>query len=287
MTLLCHRRQGFLSVACFLILLALLVAAHPARACAPAETVDLADESCARAVQDALIWTGDYVGMVDGQAGPGTNRAIASYKQRAQLPDDEALTAADYKKLVRLANARKARIGFSVQRFAEPGVELGLPAKLVGQGQRADWGVLWASADKSLNIGLLVFDDGRALSEVMDAMKERPGRTVAYERLREDWFVISGEDETGDAFYVRVQDRNSRLRGFSVTYPADRRAAYEPMIVAMSSSFRITEADGEEAAPQDTVASREEPAQPEPQRPGVNEDAPRPTVPDPWASSPR
>jgi peptidoglycan hydrolase-like protein with peptidoglycan-binding domain len=45
------------------------------------------------AMQDALIWTGDYKGIADGKFGKGTRDAIAAFASRNKLPADGTLDA--------------------------------------------------------------------------------------------------------------------------------------------------------------------------------------------------
>jgi hypothetical protein len=257
-------------------------------ACQPANPVDLADEACARAVQDALIWTGGYVGMVDGKAGAGTLRSLAVAKSRLKLSEGETLTPDEFKRLLKAADQQKARLGFAVQKLSESGVEIGIPARLVGKPKPESWGTGWQSSDASFRVGALIFDDGRGIDDIAAALKQKEGRVVTYERRRDDWFVMSGDDITGDKFYLRLEGEQTPVRGFSITYPAAREASLTPVVIAIAASFRVTspsrERDERISAAGTPAVSAPVAAMDDSQRPGVDLRGPRPQVPDPWSS---
>jgi hypothetical protein len=62
---------------------AILLAALPARAAEPAVTLT---RPLALAVQDALVWTSDYSGPLDGQAGERLTEALKRFQSRDGRP---------------------------------------------------------------------------------------------------------------------------------------------------------------------------------------------------------
>ena len=279
-----HRNLIALIVACFAVLAPVVVFA-----CQPTDPVDLADEACAKAVQDALIWMGGYVGMVDGKVGAGTLRALTAAKARLKLSEGEALSPDELKRLLKAGDQQKARLGFAVQKLPESGVEIGIPARLVGKAKRENWGTGWQSSDGSFRVGALIFDDGRGIDDIAAVLKEKEGRVVTYERRRDDWFVMSGDDITGDKFYLRLEGQEPPVRGFSITYPAAREASLSPVVIAIAASFRVTlpsrGPDEAVSAAGASAVSAPTAAVDDSQRPGVDLTAPRPQVPNPWSSS--
>src|SRR5271154_4311841 len=94
-------------------------------------------ESTRKAAQDALVWLGLYVGLVDGDFGRGTRNAILAFQASAKAPQDGALSPPEFKAL--LASAQKARdaVGFQVVGDARTGASIGAPTKLMGARPRA------------------------------------------------------------------------------------------------------------------------------------------------------
>ena len=66
-----------------------------------------------RAIQDALIWTGDYKGLVDGGFGRGTRAAMGAYARRTGATADGALAAQARSSLMAAANAARIAAGFA------------------------------------------------------------------------------------------------------------------------------------------------------------------------------
>jgi hypothetical protein len=152
---------------------------------------------------------------------------------------------------------------------------------------------VWHNTDKSLTIGVLAYREGQTLDAIMERIKSQPGRKIGYERRRDDWFVLSGDDESGDKFYIRVEGKAGGLRGFSITYAGNHEKDYGALVVAMASSFRLLQegAPADEATirsekPEMTAVAKPALASPAPvsdaRRFGVNPDAPRAQMPDPW-----
>lgn len=254
--------------------LALVLNANSAQACDIKTPIDLASENCARAVQDSLIWTGDYSGMVDGETGAGTLRAIKAFKVRHKLAPDEPLSAPEFTRLIALASKAKTEVGFEAVNLSELGVTLGIPKKLVGNAREETWGASWQNRKGTLVLGALRFDDGRGLDEIFEAMRQVPGRAVAYERKMADWFVLSGDDGGGKEFYVRLQGAAPPYLGFSVTFSKALADSYRPLVIAMAASFST--------GPESTPAAADESVPEEARRPfDPYQGLPRPSIPDP------
>src|SRR5277367_1056765 len=106
-------------------------------------------ESTRKAAQDALVWLGFYVGLVDGDFGRRTRDAILAFQASAKAPQDGALSAPELKTL--LASAQRARdaVGFKIVADARTGASIGAPTKLIGPhaGAKLDFA---ASSDADL-----------------------------------------------------------------------------------------------------------------------------------------
>ena len=87
--------------------------------------------------QYLLLWTGDYVGMVDGVAGPGTGTAYQRFRDRqpqAMRGDETAL----FKALVSEGSDAMGAASFTARRDQKLDVVYGLPEGLVGPAHSSD-----------------------------------------------------------------------------------------------------------------------------------------------------
>ncbi len=80
------------------------------------------------AVQESLIWTGHYFGLIDGQVGGLTRKAIADWQAEAGAPATGSLTPPQARQLVAQAAAVRAEIGFALTTEPGTGITVGLPA---------------------------------------------------------------------------------------------------------------------------------------------------------------
>jgi peptidoglycan hydrolase-like protein with peptidoglycan-binding domain len=227
-----------------------------------------------RAIQDALVWTGDHTGVTTGGFGPRTFQAISAYQRRAKLTPDGVLDA-------------KERAG------AASGSAAGARGRAVRRGRRRGHGRShrdsrtpaaqarnepeWrgAMAERRREITL----DTRAVpagETDLAALYERnlaiqtPGRQVTYSVLRPDFFVITGETPTGK-FYLRYAAGPSGLRGFSLGYDKALAKEFDRTVIAIANSFEpfpgVIAAAPAAVAPSPAPAPPARPATIEPPRP--------------------
>ena len=200
-------------------------------------------ESDRRALQDALIWTGDYKGSVDGGFGRGTRDAIAAYAKRANQPTDGTLN--DKARVALTAAGAKLRnaAAFKSATDARSGMSIGIPTKALPKKSESTTGARYTSADGGATLDLFGSPDaGSDLAAMFDKLKaDAPGRKVTYRISRPDFFVVSG-DASGKSFYTRVArgtaaNGNPMLRGYTLSYPAAAKATFDIYSIAIASSF--------------------------------------------------
>lgn len=252
------------------------------RATAPADSAieaarvefEKLSETERKAVQDALVWTGDYTGATTGAFGPRTHQAILAYQRRAKLSPDGILDAGERVGLQ--AAAKRVRDGLGFAPVADPatGVRIGIPARLLPKrGTNPNGGGRWQSADDRITLDTRAIPAGEtdlaALYERNLAI-QTPGRQVTYHVLRPDFFVIAGETPTG-RFYMRYGASPAGLRGFSLGYDKSLAKELDKTVVAIANSFEPFP-----AAPAVAVAAP--PAPTPPVRPAAVE-PPRPAGP--------
>ncbi len=209
---------------------------------APAHPESLNDVQI-RKLQEALIWTTDYEGLVDGKSGPGTLEAISKFQARIGNPVTGQLSPAEFIKLIKLGTANRASVGFAQFTDNDDGVAVGVPLGLVSGPTTTKWGKHWYSKQAGLSIDTLRFNSEISLRELYTKLIGINNRKVAYQRLVEnDWFVIAAFEGEA-AVYVRANlvtppDQPPEIRGFSIWMSKNRPSSYQSIPPAMLSSFR-------------------------------------------------
>jgi len=217
------------------------------------------------AVQNDLVWLGDYKGPAFGTFGRLTHNAILSLQKRLNAKTDGILTEAQIKALAKLAETARAAVGFTLRTDAATGSGIGIPGKLLTHYEKVGIGGKWLSED-----GSLLLETVKTTPEKADlaATFERfvnaavPGRKVTYKLLRPDFFVVTGETGT-KRFYTRFAPTPEGLRGYTLTYDAARAAELEPIVIAVANTFeplRASPAAPPASPPQAGAAANAPPA---------------------------
>jgi peptidoglycan hydrolase-like protein with peptidoglycan-binding domain len=223
-------------------------AGSPATSAAPDPGYDIAKrafdalpEAERRGIQDALIWTGDYKGIVDGGFGRATRASIVAYEKRANLATDGVLDDKARAALAATAASAKAAAGFAPAHDERSGADLAVPLKILTKRVDTRTGSRWtaASGPSSLETSRTSEADGE-LNAQFDKLKDStPARRVTYKFSRPDFFVVSGESG-GNAFYTRVARgagaTGPELRGFTIVYPLGAKNM-EAIAIALANVF--------------------------------------------------
>jgi peptidoglycan hydrolase-like protein with peptidoglycan-binding domain len=194
-----------------------------------------------RAIQDALVWTGDYNGVVDGNFGKRTRDSILSYQANIKAPTTGVLDTLGLASLLAIAEKAKAAAKFQiVADDAKSGVRIGAPLKLLDKQAVSPNGVRLSNADGTTTLDLAsVSGELAALYARLTA--DAPGRKLTLKLSKPDYFVLSGEDG-GRKFYARYVKAPanwpdpSLVRSFTLTYPAQS-ASFDRFVVAIANSF--------------------------------------------------
>jgi Tfp pilus assembly protein PilF/peptidoglycan hydrolase-like protein with peptidoglycan-binding domain len=194
-----------------------------------------------RNIQEMLIWTGDYQGVVTGQLNSRTRNAIKSFQTRLGDTNPGGLLT-DAQKSILQSRGSQARdkTGFHVIGDPITGIRIGIPFNIVATAAKKQIvdgivNAIWKSADGRLTINALQFPDGRGIDAVYQAFKSQDRPTPDYDRpISDGWFVLSGKNKDGSDYYLRVQQQGQSARGFLVTSIGD---GFKSLVIAMSSSF--------------------------------------------------
>lgn len=255
--------------------------APPASADPLAAAFDALPEADRKAAQDALIWTGDYLGVVDGAFGRRSREAFLSFDRKRDPAADGVPTPAKLKALQAAAARAKQASGFAV--VSDPtGARIGVPKALLPQATRTATASRYASKDGRVTLDLAVVDGAETdLPRLFERLKtESANRRVAYKLLRPNFVVVAG-DLPGRKFYTRFAqgaDAQGRpqLRGFTFYAPQDR-PDLERVTIAIANSFD----------PFPGAAPAPDAARPDPARPQVATATPpaQPVAPAPAATA--
>jgi peptidoglycan hydrolase-like protein with peptidoglycan-binding domain len=212
------------------------------------------DEATRLAIQEALIWTGDYAGAIDGAFGPRTFEAIVAHQRRERLPPDGVLLEQDIDALLAIGAAERDAVGFALVDDPLTGVRIGIPLGLMER--RADpshGGARWQTPDERVTLDTRIFAPGEAdLAGLFERLTgPSSGRQVTYRLLRETFLVVSGET-AGGKFYIRYDLGAAGIRGFTLGYDKALAQTFDRMVLAIAGSF---EAYPKDIAPEDTAVS--------------------------------
>ena len=184
-------------------------------------------ESTRKALQEALVWLGLYVGVNDGDFGKHTRDAILAFQASVKAPADGTLSPPLLKALLAAAQKAREAAGFQVVSDPKTGAKIGAPLRVLSAlaGARLDFA---SNADADLG----------ALYARLSA--STPARRIAYKAIKPDaFFVVSGQDGPVK-FYTRFDknpNANPPLRGFTFVYPASQAADLDRIAIAIANSF--------------------------------------------------
>lgn len=263
---------------------ALPAAAQPARppasppaAAVPADSFEAAriafeklPEGERKAIQEALVWTGDHTGVTTGGFGRRTFDAIVAHQRRAQLKPDGILDDKARAALQAAAKKVRDRLKFAVVSDPRIGVAIGVPQAVLPKREvNPNGGARFQSTDGKITLDTRAFAPGEtglpALYE-RNVSLQAPGRQVTYKVLRPDFFVVSGETAAGK-FYMRYASGPGGIRGFSLGYDKTLAGSFDKTVIAIANSFVPFPAAAPAAANVPSPPTR--PAQVEPSRPSV------------------
>jgi len=185
------------------------------------------------AIQNDLIWTGDYNGVANGDWGERTVNAIKAFQKRKGGRDTGTLTPEERAALAADARAKRDALGWRIV-GDDSGARVGIPGRLVPQSRRGANGGHWQSAHGEVQID--VFRDAAPVALVYERERKVPGRRIEYAASKPDFFVLSGLQGL-KKFYIRAQAGEGEVRGIRVLYDQAMETTMEPAVIAISGAF--------------------------------------------------
>ena len=210
----------------------------PAQAASKA-AYDRLEEAERKAIQNDLIWTGDFNGVAGGEFGRRTYDALLAFERRggAGRVPDAILTPPERAALKQEADRARAGLGFAEVTDAATGIRIGMPQAILSQRVAVENGMVFRRADGQVSLQLQQLPGGADLPSLFERMRQdAPGRKVTYRLLRPEWFVVSG-DEGARKFYTRVAQGPAGIRAYTFRYPAAEAKAMDRLMVAIANTF--------------------------------------------------
>jgi len=231
---------------------------------------DALAEADRRAIQDALVWSGQYVGVVDGVFGKRTRDSILAWQASVKAPASGLVDAAQLAALTGAAQKARAALRFQVFTDEKTGVRIGAPLKLLDKRVTDAGATRLIKADGSVALDLSSFAGSDAnLGKLYAGLTaDAPGRKINLKISRPDFFVVSSE-EAGRKMYERMARAPAGwpdptvIRGFRFDYPAAQSPDLDRIGIAIANSFEPFPTPG----PAATTAAASPPTPPPASRP--------------------
>ncbi len=196
-------------------------------------------------LQEALQLAGFYDSAIDGAFGRGTRAAIEAWQIANAMEPTGVLTTRQRAELLRQFNAVLDALDLQIVRDEEAGIAILMPtasvgfteylppfAKYEGTGEAPETRVLLISQTGSP-------DTLKGLYEIMQSLDIVP--FDGPRSVRSDRFVIEGADDS-IIWYTEVRLNSGVMKGFTLVWPADDRAAFDRLLPEMQAS--LTALDG-------------------------------------------
>src|SRR3974390_745366 len=190
------------------------------------------------ALQFDLAWTGDYAGLITGEASEKTGAAIKAFQKNRKFKESGALNTQERALLAAAAKAKQAQVGWSMVDDPVTGARLGIPAKQGPNAAPTKSGTRWSSAQGQVQVETFrIRQPGTTLAGVFEQRQKEPAtRRLEVNLLRGDFFVLSGMQGL-KRFYERAEFKDGEVRGMTVLYDQATENIMEPVAGVMASAF--------------------------------------------------
>ncbi|MCJ2007640.1 serine protease [Methylobacterium sp. J-092] len=230
-----------------------------------------------KALQDALVWTGDYNSVVNGAFGRRTFEALSAARARTDAGDplDPRSRAA----ILAAGEAARKAVRFTVQADPASGAVLGVPERMLPKRSAVPGGTRWQSADGRLTLESRSFPAGGTDLDALFTRATAPlaDRKVTYKLKRPDFIVVTGETASGRS-YMRYAAGPEGIRGFAIGYEAAQAGEIDRLVIAIANSFVPFPGTPGEAPRIATAPAAAPPASGAPQSSGAPQVASAPNV---------
>ena len=205
---------------------------------APSKRDDGLSSAERMALQYDLAWTGDFTGVITGEAGEKTTEAIKSFQSNRKYKETGVLNAQERAALAAAAKARQERVGWTIVEDAATGVRLGIPTNRVPKKSPGKNGTRWSSAQGQIQVETFrIREPGTTLDQVHEQQrKEPPTRRLNANVLKPDFFVLMGMQGL-KKFIVRAAIKDDEVRGMTVLWDQATENLMDYVAFAMPGAF--------------------------------------------------
>src|SRR5215510_7732036 len=203
----------------------------------PADTANTMAQAERLALQSDLAWVGEYNGAITGEVSERMVNAIKEFQKSRGARQTGVLNPQERGVLAETARQRQESVGWKIINDAGTGVRLGIPTKLVPQQTSDANGAKWTSPTGTVQIVLSRRKEASpSTAKLAEQEKKANGRTVDYNVIKPDFFVLSGLQGL-KKFYVRGTFKGDEIRIMTILYDQAMENTVEPVVIAMSSAF--------------------------------------------------
>jgi peptidoglycan hydrolase-like protein with peptidoglycan-binding domain len=203
----------------------------------PADTANAMAQAERLALQSDLAWVGEYNGAITGEVSERMVNAIKEFQKSRGARQTGVLNPQERGVLADTARQRRESVGWKIITDAGTGVRLGIPTKLVPQQTSDANGAKWTSPTGTVQIVLSRRKEANlTTAKLAEQEKKANGRTVDYNVVKPDFFVLSGLQGL-KKFYLRGTFKGDEVRIMTILYDQAVENTVEPVVIAMSSAF--------------------------------------------------
>jgi len=203
----------------------------------PADTANAMAQTERLALQSDLAWVGEYNGAITGEVSERMVNAVKEFQKSRGARQTGVLNPQERGILADTARRRQESVGWKIITDAGTGVRLGIPTKLVPQQTNDANGAKWTSPTGTVQIVLSRRKEANpTTAKLAEQEKKANGRTVDYNVVKPDFFVLSGLQGL-KKFYLRGTFKGDEVRIMTILYDQAMENTVEPVVIAMSSAF--------------------------------------------------
>src|SRR5499427_621820 len=203
----------------------------------PADTANAMAQAERLALQSDLAWVGEYNGAITGEVSERMVNAIKEFQKSRGSRETGVLNPQERGALADTARKQQESVGWKIVTDAGTGVRLGIPTKLVPQQTSDTNGAKWTSPTGTVQIVLSRRKEANpTTAKLAEQEKKANGRTVDYNVVKPDFFVLSGLQGL-KKFYLRGSFKGDEVRILTILYDQAVENTVEPVVIAMSSAF--------------------------------------------------